>query len=108
VLSLYGDIRFASDQAKFTTAFARRGLIAEYGMAWMQPRLAGVSHALDLLYSGRLIWLTRSCWKHDEPGVQGGGRRVSREARPSVHGEITEERQVVVVCRGAHANRAGP
>jgi enoyl-CoA hydratase/carnithine racemase len=55
VISLYCDIRFASDQAKFTTAFARLGLIAEYGMAWMLPRLVGVSNALDLLYSARLV-----------------------------------------------------
>ncbi len=55
VISLYCDIRFASDAAKFSTAFARRGLIAEYGMSWMLPRLVGVANALDLLYSARLI-----------------------------------------------------
>ncbi|MGD9720990.1 MAG: enoyl-CoA hydratase [Pirellulales bacterium] len=55
VIPLYCDIRFASDQAKFSTAFARRGLIAEYGMSWMLPRIVGVANALDLLYSARLI-----------------------------------------------------
>jgi enoyl-CoA hydratase/carnithine racemase len=55
VISLYCDIRFASDKAKFTTAFARRGLIAEYGMSWMLPRLVGLANALDLLYSARVI-----------------------------------------------------
>jgi enoyl-CoA hydratase/carnithine racemase len=55
VISLYCDIRLASDQAKFTTAFSRRGLIAEYGMSWMLPRLVGIANALDLLYSARLI-----------------------------------------------------
>ncbi len=55
VISLYCDIRIASDQAKFSTAFARRGLIAEHGISWMLPRLVGVSNALDLLYSARLI-----------------------------------------------------
>jgi enoyl-CoA hydratase/carnithine racemase len=29
--------------------------IAEYGMAWMLPRLVGHAHALDLLLSARLI-----------------------------------------------------
>ena len=38
---LYCDLRFASSEAKFSTAFARRGLIAEYGIAWMLPRLSG-------------------------------------------------------------------
>jgi enoyl-CoA hydratase/carnithine racemase len=55
VLPLYCDIRFASDQAKFGTAFSQRGLIAEHGVSWMLPRLVGVSNALDLLYSARII-----------------------------------------------------
>jgi len=55
VLQLYCDIRIASDQARFGTAFAQRGLIAEYGVSWMLPRLTGISHALDLLYSARLV-----------------------------------------------------
>lgn len=55
ILSLYCDLRFASSEAKFGTAFARRGLIAEYGMAWMLPKLIGHAHALDLLLSARLI-----------------------------------------------------
>src|SRR6202166_2215717 len=33
VIALYCDIRLASDAARFRTAFAQRGLIAEYGMA---------------------------------------------------------------------------
>jgi enoyl-CoA hydratase/carnithine racemase len=55
VEALYCDIRFAIPDAKLTTAFARRGLIAEYGIAWILPRLIGISRALDLLLSGRVI-----------------------------------------------------
>jgi enoyl-CoA hydratase/carnithine racemase len=55
VISLYCDLRFASDQAKLSTAFSRRGLIAEYGIGWILPRLVGLGNALDLLYSARLI-----------------------------------------------------
>jgi enoyl-CoA hydratase/carnithine racemase len=55
VLALYCDIRLASDAARFGTAFAQRGLIAEYGMAWMLPRLVGHSNALDLLFTARMI-----------------------------------------------------
>ena len=55
VIALYCDLRFASDAARFSTAFARRGLIAEYGMAWMLPRLVGHAKALDLLFSARMI-----------------------------------------------------
>jgi enoyl-CoA hydratase/carnithine racemase len=55
VITLYCDLRFASDAARFGTAFARRGLVAEYGMAWMLPRLVGQANALDLLFSARMI-----------------------------------------------------
>lgn len=55
VEALYCDVRFATPQAKLTTAFARRGLIAEYGIAWILPRLVGYSTALDLLMSGRVV-----------------------------------------------------
>ena len=55
VLQLYCDIRFASDNARFGTAFAQRGLIAEHGISWLLPRMVGVSNALDLLYSARII-----------------------------------------------------
>ncbi|HIG29737.1 MAG TPA: enoyl-CoA hydratase [Verrucomicrobiales bacterium] len=55
ILTLYCDVRIASDQARFSTAFAKRGLIAEHGIAWMLPRLIGISNTLDLLYSARTI-----------------------------------------------------
>ncbi len=53
--ALLCDVRFAATGAKFTTAFARRGLIAEHGMSWSLPRLVGPSRALDLLLSGRVF-----------------------------------------------------
>ncbi len=55
VHALYCDIRFASDTAKFTTAFVRRGLIAEAGISWMLPKLIGLQNGLDLLLSGRVV-----------------------------------------------------
>jgi enoyl-CoA hydratase/carnithine racemase len=51
--ALMCDVRFAAAGAKFTTAFARRGLIGEYGISWILPRVVGWSAALDLLLSGR-------------------------------------------------------
>ena len=53
VVALYCDLRFASRDARFTTAFAQRGLIAEHGIAWLLPRLVGPAHAMDLLLSAR-------------------------------------------------------
>ena len=55
VHALYCDLRFASDSAVFTTAFARRGLTAEHGISWMLPRIVGHAHALDLLLSARRV-----------------------------------------------------
>ncbi|MEM7542795.1 MAG: enoyl-CoA hydratase [Pseudomonadota bacterium] len=53
IMSLYCDVRFAAEDAKFTTAFSRRGLIAEHGISWMLPALIGHANALDLLLSAR-------------------------------------------------------
>jgi enoyl-CoA hydratase/carnithine racemase len=49
------DLRFVADDAKLTTAFARRGLVAEHGISWILPRLVGPARALDLLLSGRVV-----------------------------------------------------
>ncbi len=53
VFALLCDLRFVAPNAKFTTAFAQRGLIAEHGSSWLLPRLIGSGQALDLLWSGR-------------------------------------------------------
>jgi enoyl-CoA hydratase/carnithine racemase len=53
VFTLYCDLRFAASQAKFTTSFAQRGLIAEHGVSWLLPRLTGVANALDILFTAR-------------------------------------------------------
>ncbi len=53
VISLWSDIRFASESAVFSTGFARRGLIAEHGMDWILPRVVGLPNALELLMSAR-------------------------------------------------------
>ena len=55
IMSLYADMRFAADAAVFTTAFSRRGLIAEHGIDWILPRIVGLPNALDLLLSARKI-----------------------------------------------------
>ena len=53
-ISIFADYRFINEDAKFTTAFGHRGLIAEFGIAWMLPRQVGLMHAMDLL-TGRII-----------------------------------------------------
>jgi enoyl-CoA hydratase/carnithine racemase len=53
--ALFADVRFASETATFTTAFSRRGLIAEWGIGWTLPRLVGTAHALEVLWSARVF-----------------------------------------------------
>ncbi len=55
VIPLYCDFRVASPTARFSSIFAKRGLVAEYGMAWMLPRVVGLAGAIDLLFTARTI-----------------------------------------------------
>ncbi|MGA8600534.1 MAG: enoyl-CoA hydratase [Beijerinckiaceae bacterium] len=55
VIALYADMRFASQNAVFMTAFSRRGLVAEHGISWLLPRLVGLANAADLLFSARRV-----------------------------------------------------
>jgi enoyl-CoA hydratase/carnithine racemase len=54
-IALACDLRFAARSAVITTAFSKRGLIAEWGIAWLLPRLVGPANALDLLMSSRKV-----------------------------------------------------
>ena len=73
-IALSCDVRFASERATFSTAFARRGLIAEWGLSWTLPRLVGAARGLELLLSARTIdgaeaariGLVHSVVAHDE------------------------------------------
>ena len=55
VLAVAADVRFASPTATLGTAFSRLGLVAEYGIAWLLPRLIGLPAATELLLSGRAL-----------------------------------------------------
>jgi enoyl-CoA hydratase/carnithine racemase len=49
------DLRVVTPDSLFITAFAQRGLIAEWGLSWLLPRLVGPAVALDLLFSSRRV-----------------------------------------------------
>jgi enoyl-CoA hydratase/carnithine racemase len=53
--AMFSDLRFMSTAAMLSTAFSGLGLVGEHGMAWLLPRLIGISNALDVLWSGRRI-----------------------------------------------------
>lgn len=54
-LACFTDLRFASAGAKLTTAHGKLGLPAEYGLSWILPRLVGVTRAMDILLTSRVV-----------------------------------------------------
>jgi enoyl-CoA hydratase/carnithine racemase len=54
-IALCCDIRFMASDAPLVTAFAERGLVAEWGLSWLLPRLVGPAVALDLMFSSRRV-----------------------------------------------------
>lgn len=55
VQALFCDVRFAAEDAKLITLFARRGLVAEFGVSWLLANTVGRGRALELLLSGRPV-----------------------------------------------------
>ncbi len=55
VQALCCDLRFAAEGARLATSYSKRGLPAEYGLAWLMSRTMRLDHALDLLLSGRTV-----------------------------------------------------
>ena len=55
-IALLCDLRFATSESFFMTAFAQRGLIAEWGISWLLQRMIGNTHAMDMLLSSRRVY----------------------------------------------------
>lgn len=54
-LALCCDLRIVTPNTLMITSFSQRGLIAEWGLSWLLPRLVGPAVALDLLFSSRRV-----------------------------------------------------
>lgn len=54
-LTLFCDIRIASENAKFGELFIKRGLVSDIGGLWRLPRVVGPSKAAELLFTGDVI-----------------------------------------------------
>ena len=54
-LALMCDIRVASNSAKFSFSYVRRGLVAEQAESWFLQRIVGLGPATDLLLTGRVF-----------------------------------------------------
>ena len=51
-LALLTDLRIASDRARFSMAFVRRGLIPDIGATYTLPRLVGTARAMEIMLLG--------------------------------------------------------
>ena len=49
------DLIVASDEARFTEIFARRGLTIDFGGSWLLPRLIGLHKAKELAFFADII-----------------------------------------------------
>jgi len=54
-MPLYFDFRIAARSARLGTIFSRRGLTIEDATAYFLPRLIGLTNAVDLIVTGRMI-----------------------------------------------------
>ncbi len=54
-MALGCDIRIASNQAKISAAFTKRGVLPESGGTWLLPRLIGWSRAAEIMFTGRTL-----------------------------------------------------
>ena len=91
-MQLAMDIRLASDQARYSFLFARRGIVPEAASSWFLPRVVGISRALEWSYTGSMIsaqqaldaGLLRSVHKADEllPAAHALAREIADNSAP--------------------------
>ena len=54
-IALATDIRIASEEASFISAFIRIGLVPDTGVSWLLTRLAGPTKALEMMITGEPV-----------------------------------------------------
>jgi enoyl-CoA hydratase/carnithine racemase len=54
-LALGCDVVVATERARFSEIFVRRGLTMDFGGSWLLPRIVGMQRAKELALSGRIV-----------------------------------------------------
>jgi enoyl-CoA hydratase/carnithine racemase len=54
-LAIGCDVVIATERARFSEIFVRRGLTVDFGGTWLLPRIVGLQRAKDLALSGRIV-----------------------------------------------------
>ena len=54
-MALACDLVVASDEARFTQIFVKRGLVVDFGGSWLLPRLIGMQRAKELAFFGDFV-----------------------------------------------------
>jgi enoyl-CoA hydratase/carnithine racemase len=54
-MALACDLVVASEDARFTQIFAKRGMVVDFGGSWLLPRLVGMQRAKELAFFGDFV-----------------------------------------------------
>jgi 2-(1,2-epoxy-1,2-dihydrophenyl)acetyl-CoA isomerase len=54
-LALGCDVVVATERARFSEIFVKRGLTVDFGGSWLLPRIVGLQRAKELALSGRIV-----------------------------------------------------
>ena len=57
-MALACDLVVASEDARFTQIFAKRGMVVDFGGSWLLPRLVGMQRAKELAFFGDFVSAT--------------------------------------------------